>query len=88
HAEKLADFIHPLPVRLNLIPCNPIPGKPFESPNDEAMHQFAQALTHRGVFVIKRWSKGRSVSAGCGQLGRDTVKSQCVCAFPTMSEKK
>jgi len=22
------------------------------------------------VFVIRRWSKGRSVSAGCGQPGR------------------
>ncbi len=69
HAEKLARFIHPLPVRLNLIPYNPVTGFDHQSPSDEQMHEFAQILTDKGVFVIKRWSKGRSVSAGCGQLG-------------------
>ena len=70
HAQALADFIHPLPVRLNLIPFNPVPGFDHASPNDESLNRFAQILTDQGVFVIKRWSKGRSVSAGCGQLGR------------------
>ena len=70
HTEQLAAFIHPLPVRLNLIPCNPVPGLGFESPSDEQMNQFSQHLVNQGVFVIRRWSKGRSVSAGCGQLGR------------------
>lgn len=69
HADRLAAFIHPLPVRLNLIPCNPVPGKGFESPSDDQMNQFSQLLVKQGIFVIRRWSKGRSVSAGCGQLG-------------------
>lgn len=71
HALKLARFIDPLPVRLNLIPYNPIARFGHESPCDQEMHRFADLLTQEGVFVIKRWSKGRSVSAGCGQLGRD-----------------
>lgn len=70
HAQALARFIHPLPVRLNLIPYNPVTGFNHQSPSDEQMHDFAQTLTDKGVFVIKRWSKGRSVSAGCGQLGK------------------
>nr|WP_319396401.1 23S rRNA (adenine(2503)-C(2))-methyltransferase RlmN [uncultured Desulfobacter sp.] len=70
HAMALARFIHPLPVRLNLIPYNPVTGFDHQSPNDQQMHDFAQILTDQGVFVIKRWSKGRSVSAGCGQLGK------------------
>ncbi len=70
HAEQLANFIRPLPVRLNLIPCNPVPGKGFESPSDESMNRFSRHLVKQGIFVIRRWSKGRSVSAGCGQLGR------------------
>ena len=70
HAQALARFIHPLPVRLNLIPYNPVTGFDHQSPSDEQMHDFAQTLTDKGVFVIKRWSKGRSVSAGCGQLGK------------------
>lgn len=70
-ADRLAQFIHPLQVRLNLIPYNPIDAFGHDSPCDEDMHKFAEILTQKGVFVIKRWSKGRSVSAGCGQLGRD-----------------
>ncbi len=68
-AIKLADFIHPLPVRLNLIPLNPVAGFNYESPSDDDMQRFSEILTDQGIFVIKRWSKGRSVSAGCGQLG-------------------
>ena len=70
-AIELAKFIDPLPVRLNLIPCNPVDGFNFQSPGDDEMNKFAEVLTRKGVFVIKRWSKGRSVSAGCGQLGQD-----------------
>ena len=69
HAQALARFIHPLPVRLNLIPYNPVVGFEHQSPSDEQMHDFAQTLTDKGMFVIKRWSRGRSVGAGCGQLG-------------------
>ncbi len=68
-AIKLAEYIHPLPVRLNLIPLNPVVGFNYESPCDDDMQRFAEILSGQGVFVIKRWSKGRSVSAGCGQLG-------------------
>ncbi len=71
-AIHLADYIKSLPVRLNLIPYNPVDGFNYTSPSDDEMNKFAQVLTDKGVFVVKRWSKGRSVSAGCGQLGRST----------------
>lgn len=69
-AVRLAEYIRPLSVRLNLIPYNPVNGFNFESPRDDDMYRFSDVLTERGVFVVKRWSKGRSVSAGCGQLGK------------------
>ncbi len=68
-AIDLAAYIKSFPVRLNLIPYNPVKGFNYESPNDKEMRQFADILNDHGVFVITRWSKGRSVSAGCGQLG-------------------
>ena len=71
HADRLAEFIQPLPVRLNLIPCNPVTGLAHESPSDADMNRFSQQLVDKNIFVIRRWSKGRSVSAGCGQLGRE-----------------
>jgi len=69
-AVQLSEYIKPLPVRLNLIPYNPVNGFDYESPCADDMQRFADVLTGKGVFVIKRWSKGRSVAAGCGQLGR------------------
>lgn len=68
-AIKLAEYIKPLPVRLNLIPYNFVEGFNYASPSDDEMNRFAQALMDQGVFVVKRWSKGRSVAAACGQLG-------------------
>lgn len=72
-AINLADYIKPLPVRLNLIPYNPVKGFNYLPPSDEEMNSFAGILAAAGVFVVKRWSKGRSVSAGCGQLGRQCL---------------
>ncbi|MCP3941776.1 MAG: 23S rRNA (adenine(2503)-C(2))-methyltransferase RlmN [Desulfobacteraceae bacterium] len=71
HADMLADFITPLPVRLNLIAYNRIEGLEYDSPCDREMHAFADLLSAKGIMVIKRWSRGRSVAAGCGQLGRN-----------------
>ncbi len=68
-ARELADFIKPLPVRLNLIPFNPVKGIDFIPPSDKDMHRFGNVLTQNGIFVINRWTRGRSVTAGCGQLG-------------------
>jgi 23S rRNA (adenine2503-C2)-methyltransferase len=70
HVELLADFIAPLPVRLNLIAYNPVKGLDYDSPCDKEMHAFADLLSAKGIMVIKRWSRGRSVAAGCGQLGK------------------
>ncbi|MBW2099705.1 MAG: 23S rRNA (adenine(2503)-C(2))-methyltransferase RlmN [Deltaproteobacteria bacterium] len=69
HALELAGFLKPLPVRLNLIPYNPLSDSQFKAPSDEDVHRFSGWLEQENVFVRKRWSKGRSVMAGCGQLG-------------------
>ena len=80
-ADLLADFIGPLPVRLNLIAYNPIKGLDYESPDEDQMYAFASLLSARGIMVIKRWSRGRSVSAGCGQLGKSNLKGLRVDNF-------
>jgi len=82
-AEKLVTYLSGLTVRVNLIAYNPGPpvtaaaehpksGKRKElslnSVDDEALHQFAAILEAAGLFVVKRWAKGRSLQAGCGQL--------------------
>ena len=70
HADQLARFLSPLPVRLNLIPLNKTSGFDYPPTEDGDIHRFGSYLEQRGIFVIKRWSRGQKLAAGCGQLGR------------------
>jgi len=70
HAEELADFLSPLSVRLNVIPLNKTSAFHHEPASDDDIHRFATYLEKQGVFVIKRWSRGARLHAGCGQLGK------------------
>ncbi len=73
-ALQLAEYLAPLKVRVNLIAYNPgredISTSPsgFARVDDDDLNAFADYLTELGLFVVKRWSKGRDLMAGCGQL--------------------
>lgn len=69
HAAELAAYLSPLPVRVNLIPLNKTSGFTHGPTRDEDVHKFAFHLETRGICVVKRWSKGSALAAGCGQLG-------------------
>ena len=68
YAEKLADLLSPLKTRVNLIAYNPGQKAMFKTPEEADLHRFSRVLENRGLFVVKRWSKGSKVMAGCGQL--------------------
>ncbi|MDL2286106.1 23S rRNA (adenine(2503)-C(2))-methyltransferase RlmN [Desulfococcaceae bacterium OttesenSCG-928-F15] len=68
--EALVRFARGLPVRINLIPCNPDSSKMWPAAEDEDVHRFGEGLYKEGLFVRKRWSRGRELAAGCGQLGK------------------
>ncbi len=55
-------------VKFNLIPFNPWPGAPFETPSIKACQQFAEVLTHAGYAAPIRVPRGRDILAACGQL--------------------
>ncbi len=67
-AEKLARFCRNLEVIVNLIPFNPCPELPYETPTDSEIRSFTNALTRRGVEYTIRISRGRSIRGACGQL--------------------
>lgn len=69
HARELTDYLTPLPVRINLIPLNKTNGFTHGPTPDADVHRFARYLEDRGFHVVKRWSKGDRLAAGCGQLG-------------------
>jgi 23S rRNA (adenine2503-C2)-methyltransferase len=59
-------------VKVNLIPWNP--GElPFRESSEEAIEEFRQTLTARGIPTFVRYSRGRDVMAACGQLALNTA---------------
>lgn len=57
-----------IPSKVNLIPFNEVPGILFERPSDTQVREFQEILMAEGLTAIVRSSKGRDISAACGQL--------------------
>jgi len=69
--DALLDFLHGLPVHINLIPYNPIDDAPTLRPTGNRRRQaFAAALRAAGMHVTMRYSLGADIAAACGQLIR------------------
>ena len=67
-ADNLARFCRGLEVIVNLIPFNPCPELPFETPTEMEIRHFTSSLKARGVDYTIRISRGRSIKGACGQL--------------------
>jgi 23S rRNA (adenine2503-C2)-methyltransferase len=69
-AEGLVKLLRRRNAMLNVIPYNPVPGLPYETPTPEAIHQFRKILLEGGINVMFRQRKGNDIQAACGQLRR------------------
>jgi 23S rRNA (adenine2503-C2)-methyltransferase len=67
-ARELVHLLHGIPAKVNLIPYNENPALPFKRPDENAVENFRDELVRRGLTVVTRWSKGRSIGSACGQL--------------------
>jgi len=67
-AKRLVRMVHGIRCKVNLMSYNPIPGVPYERPEDEAVHAFRKRLEESGVKTFVRRSRGRDILAACGQL--------------------
>lgn len=69
-ADQIAAFIKPLGrTFVHVIPFNPGTAPIARAPSELEIVTFVSLLRARGVAVRRRITKGRSVMAGCGQLG-------------------
>ncbi len=68
-ARRIADFAEGLNVHVNLIPWNPIPDLPFESPSSRETESFLRSLERLGLNATLRMKRGRTIGGACGQLG-------------------
>lgn len=67
-AKRVAKLLRGIPCKVNLIPFNPFPGSAYERPGDDAVRRFQQVLLDRHITAPIRSSRGRDISAACGQL--------------------
>jgi 23S rRNA (adenine2503-C2)-methyltransferase len=69
-ARELVQRLRGRTAMLNVIPYNPVPGLPYETPSPDAIYQFRRTLVDGGINVMFRQRKGNDIQAACGQLRR------------------
>jgi 23S rRNA (adenine2503-C2)-methyltransferase len=67
-AERLVKLLHGLRCKVNLLPFNEIPDSPYRRPSDAAVLRFQEYLLQHHISAFIRQSRGRDISAACGQL--------------------
>ena len=67
-ARELAGFLNSFSCLVNLIPYNPVGGKPYKTPSKQKQREFYKLLKDKNVNVTLRETKGQDIAAACGQL--------------------
>lgn len=67
-AGKLARLLRGIPVKVNLIPMNPIDASALGPSDWTTVDRFQQVLIDRGIATFVRRRKGSDIAAACGQL--------------------
>jgi 23S rRNA (adenine2503-C2)-methyltransferase len=75
-AAQLAELVGSLDAFVNLIPCNPVPGRDWIPSSPLRQQAFLGVLEARGVPAAIRQPRGRDIAAACGQLRLERGTSQ------------
>lgn len=67
-ARMLVRLLKYIPCKINLIPFNTCPNRPYQPPTPAAVQAFAEVLYPELPAVTIRKSKGSEIMAACGQL--------------------
>ncbi len=68
HAREIAKILRGIPSKVNLLLYNENPNVPFKRPTEETVRSFQEILSQYGLLNFVRKSRGRDISAACGQL--------------------
>jgi len=68
HASEFAEFCKITPCKINLIEYNPGDFDVFKSSTPETIIRFSEILKSKNLIVNIRKSRGKDISAACGQL--------------------
>lgn len=67
-AQKLTKFARASPCKINLIEYNSVDDLPYEKSSNRVTDNFIEYLEKQNIIVNLRKSKGKDISAACGQL--------------------
>jgi len=73
-AKRLIQWLEGIPCTINLLPFNEFPCSPYQRPDDDRISAFRHILTAASKVVVIRESRGRDISAACGQLYTSTKR--------------
>lgn len=76
-AHKLAKLIgkNKKRYKVNLIPFNPFENSGYERPDEKRVEKFQKILWDYNISAFIRWSKGKDISAACGQLRKKQLNN-------------
>ncbi|PIQ30420.1 MAG: 23S rRNA (adenine(2503)-C(2))-methyltransferase RlmN [Zetaproteobacteria bacterium CG_4_9_14_3_um_filter_49_83] len=73
HAKELIQALDGIASTVNLLPFNAFPGSPWQRPSDACVTAFRTELSKAGFVAVVRESRGRDISAACGQLKTEVI---------------
>ncbi len=73
-AERLCALLAGIDSTVNLLPFNEFPGNPYKRPSDAQVSAFRQVLVDHSLVAVVRESRGRDISAACGQLRTEVMQ--------------
>ena len=69
-AARLIHLMRGIKSKINLIPYNENPARDIKRPSAQRVRDFQHYLISRGVHCSVRTTRGKDISAACGQLGK------------------
>lgn len=67
-AKQLVKILRDCPVKINLIPFNPIEFSDYQTTPMQQIEQFMNYLKNNGLFTTIRKNRGGDINSACGQL--------------------
>ena len=85
HAMELVKRVRGIPCKINLLLYNENPNVPYKRPQPDRVDRFREVLMNNGVLNFVRSSRGRDISAACGQLASEHKRKPTTSSEPTVS---
>lgn len=73
HVKEIAKLLKGMRCRVNLIRFHTIPDVEFQSPDENTMLDFRDALNEKGILATIRASRGQDILAACGLLSTKSL---------------